>query len=149
MNMQLKTMFCQSQAFPTEKKSEKILISKKARISKSGFKKAKYPVFREGCSYWKGLHQLGVRFFADSNSWIVNGAPNLRTGRLRSLESHFQAPTPLRLQNFLIRDRNFFKCGNPTSVQTPVTIDTTEIQQCLYFRNDIYKEHADSCYCRK
>ena len=27
---------------------------------------------------WHICPQLGVRFLADSNSWIVNGTPNLR-----------------------------------------------------------------------
>jgi len=35
-----------------------------------------------------GLHQLGVRFLADSNNWNVNGTPNLRSVRqmLKSTE---------------------------------------------------------------
>ena len=36
----------------------------------------------------------------------------------------------------------------PTSVQTPATIDATEIQQLFYIWHDLYKDHADSC-CRK
>lgn len=41
--------------------------------------------------------------------------------------------------------RIFFKLENPTSVLTPTTIDATDTQQCFYLRNDISKEHADSC----
>ena len=65
-------------------------------------------------------------------------------------ESHFQTPTPLLFQNFWIRIRlrKFFKSKNPIPVQTRFTIDATEIPQCFYLRNDIYKDPADSC-CRK
>ena len=45
--------------------------------------------------------------------------------------------------------RNFFKFENPTAVQTPATIDATESQQCFYWSNDVYTNHADSCYCQK
>jgi len=44
-----------------------------------------------------------------------------------------------------IQDRQFFKFGNPTPVQTPATIiDPTVIYPCVYLRND----YTDSCYCR-
>jgi len=33
--------------------------------------------------------------------------------------------------------------------QTPPTIDATAIKRCFYLRNDIYKDYANSCYCRK
>ena len=65
-------------------------------------------------------------------------------------ESCFQTPAPLLLQNFLIRIRvqNVFKFENPPPVQTPATIDATEIQRCLYLSNDIHKDCSDSCYCQ-
>ena len=46
---------------------------------------------------------------------------------------HFQTTTPLLFQNVWsrIRVRNLFKFENPTPVQTPATIDWTEIQQCF------------------
>jgi len=48
-----------------------------------------------------------------------------------------------------IQVRNIFKFENPTPVQTSATIDATDIKQCLYLINYIYKDHADSCCCRK
>jgi len=57
------------------------------------------------------------------------------------------APVPKFLSR--IQVRNIFIFENPTPVQTPATIDATEIKQCLYLINDIYKDHADCCYCRK
>jgi len=41
-------------------------------------------------SMWHVCPQLGVSFFADSNSWNVNGTSNLRTVKLRVLSQ--QAP---------------------------------------------------------
>jgi len=38
-----------------------------------------------------------------------------------------------------------FKFENPTPVQTPATIDATDIQQCLYLGYVIYENQADSC----
>jgi len=61
----------------------------------------------------------------------------------------FSDPTPLLFQDFLIRVRTFFKFENPTPVQTPAAIDPTEIHKRFYLRNNMYKGHADSCYCRK
>jgi len=56
----------------------------------------------------------------------------------RLLESHFQAQTPLLFPKFWIRIRvrvgNFFKFENPSLVQTPVIIDATDIQQCVYLK---------------
>jgi len=56
-------------------------------------------------------------------------------------ESYFKTPTRFLFQSFWIRirARNFFKFENPTSIQTPATIDSTQIQQCLYLSNDIYE----------
>jgi len=34
-----------------------------------------------------------------------------------------------------------FKFENPTSVQTPATIDATEVQQCFHLRNAICEKH--------
>jgi len=52
----------------------------------------------------------------------------------------FWNPGPIILKKF----------ENPTPVQTPATaINATEIQQFLLYRNDMYKDHADSCCCRK
>ena len=45
----------------------------------------------------------------------------------------------LLFQNFSIRVQIFFEFENPTPVQTPATIDATEIHQCLNLSNDIYK----------
>jgi len=58
----------------------------------------------------------------------------------------FQTPTPLLMQNFWIRIRFLvwiFKFENQTHVQTPDTIDPTEVYQCFCLRND----NADSCCC--
>ena len=58
----------------------------------------------------------------------------------------FQTPTPFLMQNFWIRIRFLvwiFKFENQTHVQTPDTIDPTEIYQCFCLRND----NADSCCC--
>jgi len=60
-------------------------------------------------------------------------------------QSYFQTSTPLLFQNVWIRIRNFFELVNPA----PATTDATEIQQRFHLRNDIHKDHADSCYCRK
>jgi len=64
----------------------------------------------------------------------------------QSPESLFQTPTPLLFQNFSIRIRvrKYFKFENPTPVQTPATIDPTEIYPCFCSRND----HEGPCYCR-
>ena len=51
------------------------------------------------------------------------------TRQQRWPESHFQAPTPLLFQSFLIPTRVLL---NPTPVQSPATIDATVIQQCLF-----------------
>jgi len=67
-------------------------------------------------------------------------------GYTRGGRSHIFRQTPILFQNFWIRIRvraqKFFKFENPTPVQTPATIDATEIQQCFSLRNDIYKDHA-------
>ena len=53
-------------------------------------------------------------------------------------ESNFQTPTPLLFQILWIqiRSRIFFKFDNLTPVQTPATIDETDIQQYFYLTND-------------
>jgi len=45
----------------------------------------------------------------------------------------------------LVRVRNIFKFENPTPLQTPANMDSTEIQQCFYLRNVMYENHTDSC----
>ena len=68
----------------------------------------------------------------------------------RLAESLIQTPTPLLLQNFLIRARirvlQFFKFENPTRVQTPAAIiNPTLILPCFFIIND----DTDFCYCQK
>ena len=43
----------------------------------------------------------------------------------------------------------YFSNLESTPVQTPATIDSTEIQQCLNLSSDIYEDHPDSSHCRK
>jgi len=47
--------------------------------------------------------------------------------------------------------RNIFNFDNPTPVQTPATVDSTEIQERLNLSNDngIDADHTDSCYRQK
>jgi len=49
----------------------------------------------------------------------------------------------------VLRVLNIFKLENPTPVQIRATVHSTEIQQCLHFSNDVYTDHADSCYYLK
>ena len=43
----------------------------------------------------------------------------------------------------------FFQIWESDSRSNSGNVDATEIHQCLYLSNNIYKDHADSCYCRK
>ena len=60
--------------------------------------------------------------------------------RHRACSKIFSIPIPVR---------NIVKFESPIPVQTLVTIDSTEIKQYLNLSNDICKDHADSCFCRK
>ena len=79
---------------------------------------------------WSPLTQhMIVRFSARG------GRSHCFTLQLRSC-SKFFSPDPAP-------GRKFFKFDNPTTVQSPATIDPIEIDTCFYLRND----HADSCCC--
>jgi len=60
-------------------------------------------------------------------------------------ESHF--PTPLLFQ--WIWFRNFTNLGIQLLFKLRQPYDATEIQQYPRLSNDIYRDYADSCYCRK
>jgi len=78
-------------------------------------------------------------------------SPNTTTSQRRTGHQRWPLfPTSVLFQNFWIwiRARKFFEFENPTPVQIPTAVDATAIQHCFYLRNDIYKYHADSCYCR-
>jgi len=61
-------------------------------------------------------------------------------------ESHRQTPTRSCSQIFGSGSKKFFKFENPTPLETPATIDITEISVMVYVGIYMYKRHADSCY---
>jgi len=67
----------------------------------------------------------------------------------RSGRSHIfifdSAPVPKCLKPDAGRVRKIFKFENLTPVQTPATMDATDIQQCLYLGYVIYENQTDSC----
>jgi len=79
---------------------------------------------------------------------MTNMFLNLYLWRLSSFNPEVAGVTSsdsdsLLFRKFRIRVLKFFKFENPTPLQTPATIDPTEIHPCFYLRND----HAKSCYC--
>jgi len=74
------------------------------------------------------------------NRWLHDiCAPEVAAVTFSESES---APVPKIFNPGLGKGPEFFKFENPTPVQTPATIDSTEIYPCFYLRND----HADSCH---
>ena len=96
--------------------------------------------FKRNCTISTGIPNLGVWCKKRSN-WtcgvgqkILLSTPTLSVVRNR---------TPGK--NLRLRNPGFLKSENPTPVQTPATIDATELQHFLNLSSDVYKDHADSC----
>ena len=103
-------------------------------------------------SSWTWTQKLYL-FISQSFAWFCVRAPEVAGVTFSDSDSTPVSKFLNPVQNFWmrirIRARIFFKFENPTPVHIQANVDANEIQQCLNLSKNIYKDHADSCHCRK